>query len=356
MPFNCTKCEVTYKGQKMLKQHILNVHEGITFKCENCDLQFTENIKMVHHRDVEHKGLRFNCDICDYKSKSKNCLALHIRTEHEGKWHNCDLCESKFDIPSHLLAHKKLKHEGKTFPCNICNFWYDTKLKLSMHCLKKHDQAKYRCRECDYKTNGTHSLTSHKMKKHAKQDKYFVHVADHKPNKQHEVDSMKSQADIKKKQRKDIQKNKDLRARLLKDPSRIVQLVPEDYICRRNAMRDLRMTTEILDKFESLAIIGPRKGKSGVFYPREALVGHEGPRLLPMDLVPEMWIFRSLLKREREASNFPLAIRSLGMFGQREGRSGQACYFYQEDVLERCWPGLVERWREYQRITSNGRD
>ena len=348
-PFECTECEFKYNTQVILKQHVLKVHKGIFYKCDQCDLKFTEKHRMIEHSNVIHEGLKYNCVSCEFTTKSKNALLLHIRTIHKGMWHICDVCKSKFKIPSDLVAHMQSKHERKTFVCNICNFWFDTQLKLSKHCVRKHGEAKYACKECDYKTNGKSSLTRHKTNKHTEQDFAILDVPETASKK---VNSILPQSQSKQIERKYSQKNKDLKDKLLGDPSRWKQFVPPNYICR-SAIRDLRINTGILDKFEHLAIFAPMEGPGtrGIYYPKEVLIGQAGPELLPMGLVPEPWIFRNLLKCEREASNFPLAIRSEGVFGPA-WRRGKSVYWYKGEVLERWWPKLVKRWREYSKITQ----
>ena len=351
MPFECTECDFTYNKEEMLKKHILNVHEGIFYMCDKCDLKFIKETSLIHHSNVIHKGLQFNCVSCDFTTKSKNALAYHIRTIHQGIWHSCNICESKFKTSGDLVEHMQSKHEGKKFVCNICSFWFVTYKKMKKHYVDKHE-AKYKCKECCYKTNGKLSLTRHKMNEHTKQDLAISDVPETESNK---GNSIQPQSQSKKRKREGIQKNKDLKDKLLADPSRWKQFVPTNYICRWRAVRDLRINTKILDKFEHLAIFAPSggAGPSGIFYPKEVLRGHEGPELLPMGLVPESWIFRSLLKCEREASNFPLAIRPEGVFGQQAGRKGKSIYWYQVEVLERWWPKLVERWRDFFKITQN---
>ena len=350
--FECTKCGFTYNKLDLLKRHINNIHEGIIYQCDKCDFEFTEKKSLIHHSYVIHKRLKYNCVRCDFTTKSNNVLALHIRTIHEGIWHICNVCESKFKTSYNLVAHKQSNHEDKKFDCSVCSFWFNTQHKLNKHYMNKHGEAKYKCQECGYKTNEKFYLKKHKMKKHTQKGFVISNVPEIRSKK---VNLIGPQSQSKKRERKDLQKNKDLKAKLLGDPSRWKQFLPPNYICRRKAMRDLRINTEILDKFEHLAIFAPigGPGPAGIFYPKEALRDHEGPELLPMDLVPESWIFRSLLKCEREASNFPLAIRPEGVFGQQKGRRGKSIFWYKVEVLERWWPKLVERWREYLKITEN---
>ena len=95
--YQCPKCELSLKSQRILKRHIKYVHEA-------------------------DRVVRFPCSFCDFKGKVKATLQLHIQSIHLGEKFSCPQCEYKSTQKSSLRTHIKSIHEGQKIPCPYCEY------------------------------------------------------------------------------------------------------------------------------------------------------------------------------------------------------------------------------------------
>lgn len=171
---HCEECEIDFKRQYNLNQHITNVHIGekdancsickksfyneklrnAHFKikhpndkmeciCEKCDKKFTTRGNMLQHvRRVHLKEKRLKCDKCDHECFSKGELQNHKKT-HEKKF-KCILqnCDKIFDSEEEFNTHKINDHKIIRLSCLVdsCNFECISKEELKKH-MESHNNS-----------------------------------------------------------------------------------------------------------------------------------------------------------------------------------------------------------------------
>ena len=99
------RCGKSFCSPQKLKNHVLNIHEGI--------------------KD-------YKCDICGYLTWESCRLKTHINVVHEGKKnYQCDRCEKSFGYLTHLKNHISVVHEGiKKFECSFCSKTFSSNFNL----------------------------------------------------------------------------------------------------------------------------------------------------------------------------------------------------------------------------------
>ena len=107
------RCGKSFCSAQKLKNHVLNIHEGI--------------------KD-------YKCDICGYLTWESCRLKTHISVVHEGKKnYQCDRCEKSFGYVTHLKNHISVVHEGiKKFACSLCSLKFSSNFNLKQHVKNNH--------------------------------------------------------------------------------------------------------------------------------------------------------------------------------------------------------------------------
>ena len=121
----CPICGIKRCNDKILKQHILSVHERDNpYKCHMCPSSFTDESHLTRHNSQVHednKIYKFSCSICDDKRNfsSYKGLVNHYKLVHEGKNPlKCDICEHTFYNFNSLKKHRH-------FSCSVCKNIYN---------------------------------------------------------------------------------------------------------------------------------------------------------------------------------------------------------------------------------------
>ena len=121
----CPICGIKRCNDKILKQHILSVHERDNpYKCHRCPSSFTEEQHLTRHNSQVHKEnkiYKFSCSICDNERNfsSYKGLVYHYELVHEGRNPlKCDICEHTFYNFNSLKKHRH-------FSCSVCKNIYN---------------------------------------------------------------------------------------------------------------------------------------------------------------------------------------------------------------------------------------
>ena len=131
----CNDCNKTFKFQRNLKLHVLNVHDKKkSYTCKLCEEEFSSKGNMNRHLEEQHSIFdlenpiqskdpsEFLCNLCDKNFKRKEQLASHMNTHQstENKYTCCD-CGKQFASKSNFNCHRMIHTDNReTFMCNLC--------------------------------------------------------------------------------------------------------------------------------------------------------------------------------------------------------------------------------------------
>ena len=79
-PFQCSHCESTFALKNTLKVHVRKVH-GKMKACPHCETFFVQKMLKDHILDV-HNKTRFDCTFCKASYSEKRELRGHVRAVH----------------------------------------------------------------------------------------------------------------------------------------------------------------------------------------------------------------------------------------------------------------------------------
>ena len=205
----CWKCGDTFDGEKLLVEHISNMHgedkesnpgsygEAIN-TCNSCDLTYqTENILALHHTSSHapmiHNQISMNEPVCNFYghplyAASVDQLAMHgnnhvSQSELESSNHQdftthiqnthghhimstCETCGILFTCHENLLSHKCSQHSMyQDLHCNYCDSTFHEMRLLNIHIRDHHTNSS--CDPCEKISSDQVDLKSHPNYKHA---------------------------------------------------------------------------------------------------------------------------------------------------------------------------------------------
>src|SRR5207249_881525 len=106
------------------------IEEPKWFQCEHCSKIFDNKNKLAVHKYHVH-GPRKSCGICNKSFANASHLNQHVMSVHEKVSFACDQCGKRFKRRSNIIHHKKTIHEGeRRFPCSGCDMRFATKQHL----------------------------------------------------------------------------------------------------------------------------------------------------------------------------------------------------------------------------------
>ena len=149
----CTTCDSEFSSERILRNHICQVHELEIVECHLCKKHVTglkKHIKIVHSEDTK----LYRCDPCNKELTSKYALKKHFQVVHHRILdHKCETCEKTFSTKPSLIDHTKKYHEiVKDFKCKQCDREYFTANGLKAHVIDFHEKkVLYPCGTCGQK-------------------------------------------------------------------------------------------------------------------------------------------------------------------------------------------------------------
>uniref|UniRef100_A0A1Q3EYD9 Putative zinc finger protein 79 n=1 Tax=Culex tarsalis TaxID=7177 RepID=A0A1Q3EYD9_CULTA len=110
--FQCSQCELSFRGPSCLKRHELSHLDSNVFKCNHCP-KTSRSYDSIRNHIATHRmpADKFNCKPCNKVYKSRNGLVLHNISKHgvQGKF-QCQFCPASFLRSVFLLGHQKRSH------------------------------------------------------------------------------------------------------------------------------------------------------------------------------------------------------------------------------------------------------
>jgi uncharacterized C2H2 Zn-finger protein len=129
--FKCDKCTVKYRSQKGLREHKLQVHEGIvkprSDPCSQCGKTFKDFSKLRRHMKDVHN--------IDHKSEAMKDLEMEKAFKHNKKCPSCGKIQiSRKALTEHI---NQVHRDPNNFPkCPHCSRFFLVKQNLNQHLWK----------------------------------------------------------------------------------------------------------------------------------------------------------------------------------------------------------------------------
>ncbi|XP_035713058.1 zinc finger protein Xfin isoform X1 [Folsomia candida] len=160
---HCPKCDQSFSSQFGLRQHMGQIHAGITRKCPHCPRQFTHLALLQKHTQQWHKvpwtntnssRERHSCDMCEKTFAKKYGLIWHVELVHLPDKTSCPYgCEAKIDSAADWVTHlegcesPKMISESENF-CQFCDAVFRNTLLRMEHHLRQHPDNSCFCPVC----------------------------------------------------------------------------------------------------------------------------------------------------------------------------------------------------------------
>lgn len=118
------KCKLCFRTVKRsgYKNHLKDVHSGVSYPCDLCYHKFTRKINMLNHVDSVHKN---DLHWLDEQKKAKF-------TPEECKV-DCENCDKKFITEESMKFHSDKVHGNGNFECENCVRKFSDSLRLKKH-------------------------------------------------------------------------------------------------------------------------------------------------------------------------------------------------------------------------------
>ncbi|XP_064089283.1 uncharacterized protein LOC135203490 isoform X2 [Macrobrachium nipponense] len=181
-PYSCDLCKQTFKTLRILKKHMMVLHETEGFPCNFCGKEYVSIVLLSKHERI-HINKLYECSECSqkfhrkflYDRHRKECCPNSIEIP-DGEASNsddfgkdgsnissdteetleieknlsCNICSKKFAKSGSLQRHLLYAHpENKPFSCHICKREFAGKCHLILH-KKSHTQRKsFDCVMCE---------------------------------------------------------------------------------------------------------------------------------------------------------------------------------------------------------------
>ena len=205
--FQCELCDELFNDERILKDHITNVHDETEqdiqeqsqskrnnlkeLKCSQCEKSFIGSLDLVIHNERHHEPLSYyECSFCKKQINNRKDMQRHLKTNHDFSvgtnslvklYHpegytpekntklqqrkvknsntngldstkkrvtrgKCNICNETFSKTSLFRTHKKEVHgDKKIFECSFCGQCFTTATSLSKHRKKNHAFSCNRC-------------------------------------------------------------------------------------------------------------------------------------------------------------------------------------------------------------------
>jgi len=140
-PFKCDACSKTFRLNKQLNQHSMQVHMKLRpHKCDLCSKAFRFPTHLAEHRRVHTGEKPHNCETCGMAFRTRGMLNYHIETHNivNPKPRICDTCGKAFKNIKLLNAHKDTHTDLRPFSCHVCGKAFKFNYALTKHMVAHH--------------------------------------------------------------------------------------------------------------------------------------------------------------------------------------------------------------------------
>ena len=164
----CELCNFTIAGEKLLKEHMIEIHEDrkVNYLVSPFESLNKDNFERPHHFSHQQPQSKttFNCNLCHYETSDYTCLQRHT-IKHERKYFNCDQCIFKSQRKSNLRHHILLTHKlTQKINILVSNFEKTHKSLLKKHNTNIKAELILGCNSCEFKTHCVTTLKKHQRK------------------------------------------------------------------------------------------------------------------------------------------------------------------------------------------------
>lgn len=173
----CPYCFKTLKSHSYyrihIKRHKMNikrVRNKVYYNCLNCKYQSLNKNTLEAHINKMHLHIRpYVCETCDKGFYKKSHLTEHVKIHSQIKNKTCDVCGENFLYKQTLINHQRLHNNIKPYECNICKKKFVTSGRRSNHVKRSHMEKTESCTFCDKKYSLRNELNRHVKNSHADQ-------------------------------------------------------------------------------------------------------------------------------------------------------------------------------------------
>ncbi|XP_067642137.1 zinc finger protein 391-like [Eurosta solidaginis] len=176
-PFFCDHCDRSYRDNRNLKEHIVQMHQDKIkeqenhFQCSECPRAFLDNSALK-----KHMGLHFTekktkvCGICSERFPVKKWLVDHLRTHTSDGRIPCAQCDKTYSRHQDLENHERSAHlKEKPHHCQICDKSFQNKQSFRFHNYRHSGKKPYLCDICGKDFRQRTAMKTHRLT-HLKND------------------------------------------------------------------------------------------------------------------------------------------------------------------------------------------
>jgi DNA-directed RNA polymerase subunit RPC12/RpoP len=129
-PYQCTKCDKSYKRRPELRMHMQTHQDTMEYSCEKCGKAFHRKrilkIHMTTHLSEAEK--RYACHLCSHRFSKKSFLVNHLTTHSSFRRFACEVCGSQVKTRDSLKQHRKRVHKLNTPLLEACILQVETEI------------------------------------------------------------------------------------------------------------------------------------------------------------------------------------------------------------------------------------
>jgi KRAB domain-containing zinc finger protein len=140
--FECDFCKRRFVMKGAVREHVRTHLEVRSFVCGECNASFkVERTLRGHILNVHHKinNDPQTCTLCGLVLNNKRCLERHLRTHSGERPYACDLCEARYGHSNRLVSHKMSVHKIMPHNCKVCLLGFRVRRELITHSLDAHN-------------------------------------------------------------------------------------------------------------------------------------------------------------------------------------------------------------------------
>lgn len=165
-PFQCDMCKIWLKSKECVANHMKAKHLHRKFPCKYCDKYYSSRSGRDQHVQQYHtKDTTYNCPLCSYNTHSKTLLRKHVLRHTSTTTFNCELCNSAFVSLDNLRRHQFVHTDARPCVCTTCNRSFKNKEALKKH-QAIHQEYRYECPMCVRKYLTNQAMRNHCAKNH----------------------------------------------------------------------------------------------------------------------------------------------------------------------------------------------
>ena len=138
-PHSCTLCTKTFISSAHLALHLTS-HKERRFRCSTCGKYFQQSAHLMAHKMIHSGDRPFKCPDCGKAFGRASHLKTHRRLHTGEKPFKCTYCDKSFTQKAGLLAHVRQHTHERLYKCDQCGEGFRTSALLISHKAAKSAQ------------------------------------------------------------------------------------------------------------------------------------------------------------------------------------------------------------------------